>query len=155
MPPSNPNCRRALSAERPEADATATSSNPASRSPPIKVPVANEPAPISPSRARGPFAVDGPAPSALRLRGDALGGAVLRYERTTPTTRLAGLEELEGPLGVPEREPVGDELRGDDFPVGDQAQEGVHVALLGPADMADRVVEPVKLVVGVVPAGPV
>src|SRR3954451_19570160 len=75
--------------------------------------------------------------------------------RADAPPRPAGGEQLERPLGVREREPVGDELRRSYLALGDQRQERVHVALLGPADVADRIVDPVQLVARVVAARPV
>ena len=69
--------------------------------------------------------------------------------------RPVGLQQLEGPFSLREGEAVGDELGRPHLALGDQAQEGFHVALLGPANLADRVVEPMELVVRVVAARPV
>lgn len=48
-----------------------------------------------------------------------------------------------------------DEISESDPPFGEEPEELGHVALLGPADIADRIVQSALLILGVVPARPV
>ncbi len=69
--------------------------------------------------------------------------------------RPLGLERLERALGLVEGEAVRDHRVQVDQAAPDQVQERLHVALLGPAHVADRVVDAPALVVRVVAAGAV
>jgi len=57
--------------------------------------------------------------------------------------------------GLLDREDAGHERRDLDLLAGDEVQEALKVAPLGPADVAGRVVDALKLIAVVVPPGPV
>ena len=99
------------------------------------------------TRARPPGARNRHAPGRT---GGRLGG-VLQEQRHPPPRPL---ERLVGDRGVLDAELAADQLGEPQTTVGGQPEKLLHVAALGPADVGERVVEPVLLVARVVAARP-
>src|SRR6202012_6148358 len=93
------------------------------------------------------------------LAGDGLGRrrrravGVAERDREEALAGAAGQQVIRA-LGVVEREAMGQQLAEPDLLGGDRGEERLHVAVLGPPHVADRIVEALLLVLRVVAARP-
>ena len=142
----------AARAESPLELATERSWKPARCRPGIRIRVAKLPAPITPT---APAPSDGLVAAGAGARW-ASSGPRLVLEHDAERRALGADAAVRTPRGAcVDGDALGDERLDVDLPGRDELEKRGHVAPLGPADVADRIVEPALLVLAVVAARPV
>ena len=110
---------------------------------------------LRPRDSSEPCGVFAPSQHLLCRRGRGAFGRNRVLEQHADGLELAGLQVLVDLGRLGHREDPVDQRPDLKLVAGDQVEEGLQVPLLGPADVAGRVVDAFELVTGVVPAGPV